>query len=117
MELIADESVDFGIIRILRERGYAVISITENFSSIKDQKVLEIANEKAVLLLTEDKDFGDLVYRFQLPHKGILLMRLSNLPRQERIKLAADIIDKNFENLKNNFSVLTHKGIRIRIVK
>lgn len=117
MELIADESVDFGIVRILRQKGYSVISVTEKFSGIKDTKVLEIANKKAILLLTEDKDFGDLVYRFQLQHKGILLMRLNNIARQERFKIVADLMDKYFEELKNNFSVLTHKGIRIRIVK
>lgn len=117
MELVVDESVDFGIIRILRERGYTVISVTENFSGIKDPKVLEIANEKGILLLTEDKDFGDLVYRFQLPHKGILLIRLNNITRLKRFKLVADLLDKYFDELKNNFSVFTHKGIRIRMVK
>ncbi len=117
MELIADESVDFGIVKILRERGYMVIYVTESFSGIKDSKVLEIANQKEILLLTEDKDFGDLVYRFQLQHKGILLMRLNNIARHERFKLVADLIDKYFEELKNNFTVITHKGIRIRIVK
>lgn len=117
MELLADESVDFGIIRILRDRGYSVTSVTEDLSGIKDPKVLELANNKSLLLLTEDKDFGDLVYRFKLPHKGILLIRLSNLARHERIKLVADSIDKYYNDLKNNFSVLTSRGLRIRIVK
>ncbi|MEO5570241.1 MAG: DUF5615 family PIN-like protein [Bacteroidia bacterium] len=75
MELIADESVDFGIIRLFRKRGIIVFSITEDFPQADDTKVLEIANGKALLLLTEDKDFGELAYRLKLHHKGILLIR------------------------------------------
>ena len=106
MELIADESVDFGIIALLRKKGIVVISITEDFPRADDTKVLEIANNKELLLLTEDKDFGELAYRLKLNHKGILLIRLSALERKNRIDLVAESIEKYFKELKNNFSVI-----------
>lgn len=73
-QLVADESVDFRIIIRLREVGFIVFAIAEEMPSITDQSVLDLAYEKNALLLTEDKDFGDLVFRLQLPHRGILLI-------------------------------------------
>jgi predicted nuclease of predicted toxin-antitoxin system len=115
MDLVADESVDFGIILRLRQKGINVTSISEDYSGSKDSEVLQIANNKNVLLITEDKDFGELTYRLKLEHKGILLIRLSDIPRKERIELASDTIEKYFDKLNNNFSVLNNRGLRIKI--
>jgi predicted nuclease of predicted toxin-antitoxin system len=60
MNLVADESVDSGIIRQLRKIGINVISISENSSGIKDNEVLKIADKNQCLLITEDKDLGEL---------------------------------------------------------
>lgn len=114
MNLVADESVDFGIIKRLRQEGFIVLSISEESHGIDDQKVLYIANLKRCLLITEDKDFGELTYRLKLKHHGILLIRLNNLPRMERIDLVSEILDKFQSELDMNFSVLTKKGIRIK---
>ncbi len=74
--IVADESVDFRIVSQLREVGFLVHSISEGQSSIKDEQVLAIAVDRDALLITEDKDFGELVFRFQLKHRGILLIRI-----------------------------------------
>ncbi len=86
--LLADESVDFAIISKLRELDFPVISITETRSGISDDKVLELAVEQDLLLITEDKDFGELTFRLKLKHCGILLIRLSDTARPDRINLA-----------------------------
>ena len=114
MILVADESVDFGIIMRLRQKGIIVVSIYEDFSGIKDTEVLKIAKDNKCLLITEDKDFGELTYRLKLEHKGILLIRLSEIPRKDRINLVPDIIETHFDKLENNFSVLTKRGLRIK---
>jgi predicted nuclease of predicted toxin-antitoxin system len=114
MTVVADESVDFGIILLLREKGIIVLSIAEESFGIKDEEVLSIAVKNQCLLITEDKDFGELTYRLKLEHKGILLIRLGELPRIERIELAAHFIEKHFSDLFNNFSVLDKRGIRIK---
>ncbi len=116
MNLVADESVDFGIILNLRNKGVTVFSIAENFPSINDTDVLSIAFEQGHILITEDKDFGELAYRLRLKHKGILLLRLSEIPRQARIESATQTILKHFEKLENNFSVLTKRGLRVKSV-
>lgn len=114
MLLVADESVDFGIIQRLRQKGISVISISEGSSGIKDADVLAIAFKNKCLLITEDKDFGELTYRLKLKHKGILLIRLGDLPRNERIELAAELVENRYDVLFNNFSVLDKRGARIK---
>lgn len=53
MSIVADESVDFGIVRILRQKGYHVISISKSFSGIEDDEVLEMAFQNKALLITD----------------------------------------------------------------
>jgi predicted nuclease of predicted toxin-antitoxin system len=114
MTIVADESVDFGVIIELRRKGIDVVSIYEDFSGIKDAEVLEIAKSKQCLLITEDKDFGELAYRLKLEHRGIMLIRLSDISRMERIKFVLKTIEQHFNMLENNFSVLTKRGLRIK---
>jgi predicted nuclease of predicted toxin-antitoxin system len=66
------------------------------------------------LLITEDKDFGELTYRLQLKHRGILLIRLSSIIRGERIMLVEKVLTEHFIELENKFSVVNEKGLRIK---
>ena len=61
-QIVADESVDFRIVTALRSVGLIVYSVAEELPSINDISVLSIAVEKEALLITEDKDFGELVF-------------------------------------------------------
>jgi predicted nuclease of predicted toxin-antitoxin system len=63
-KFLADESVDFRMVTHLREKGFEVQAILENHPGVSDDEVLQIAHESDAILITEDKDFGDLVYRF-----------------------------------------------------
>lgn len=114
MNLLADESVDFGIIEALRTQGYKVEAIIEINPSIDDDEILEIAIEKDSLLLTEDKDFGELTYRLKKPNRGILLIRLSGLTIEKKIEMVLETLDKYENELKDHFSVLSANKLRIR---
>lgn len=110
--IVADESVDFRIIAELRKIGLEVYSISEENPSIKDNLVLKIAYEKGALLLTEDKDFGELVFRLQFQHKGVLLIRVSKIPGS--ISLVSDAISKYYIEMIGKFSVIDDKKLRIK---
>jgi predicted nuclease of predicted toxin-antitoxin system len=114
MKLVADESVDFGIINRLRQKGFEVISVLEECSGVTDKDVLKIAVDKKCLLITEDKDFGELTYRLKLMHYGILLIRINDLGRKERIETVSKFIEQYFSDLNENFTVLTKRGLRIK---
>lgn len=112
LKLVADESVDFRIVQTLREAGFEVIAICELSPSITDKEVLQIAYTHKVLLITEDKDFGELVFRLQLPHNGILLIRIED--NSFKIKSAVQIIKSHLTELIGRFSVLTKERLRIK---
>lgn len=114
MLLVADESVDSLIINGLRNDGFDIYSISENKAGIDDLEVLKIANKFGSLLITEDKDFGELTYRLRIEHKGILLIRLADISRNERVLFATKIISEHAEKLSNKFSVLNKNGLRIK---
>lgn len=79
MELLADEGVDRRIVERVRQDGHRVSYVAELEPGISDEEVLEMANSGSLILLTMDKDFGDLAYRMKRVFSGIVLIRLSGL--------------------------------------
>jgi len=112
--LLADESVDFRIIRFLREKNINVYSILENHPGIPDNQVIEIAKEKHSILLTEDSDFGEFVFSFQNKANSIIFLRYDT-KHIEEIKLTIiNILEKYQSALYGKFVVITPTKIRLR---
>jgi predicted nuclease of predicted toxin-antitoxin system len=76
VKIVADENVDKEIVDRLRADGHEVLYIAEENAGIDDGTVLDRSLETGAVLLTADKDFGDLVFRQRLLHAGVLLARL-----------------------------------------
>lgn len=114
---VADENFDFAVVRQLRNNGFSVIAIAESFSSIPDTQVLQIALDRQAILLTEDKNFGELVHRLRMNHCGILLVRLLKLDSAEKSKRVMDVIMNQGNELMYSFSVLSNEQLRIRPAK
>ena len=113
MKLVADESVEGQVVSALRDAGYSVHFIAETSPAIADNEVLAIAYREQALLITADKDFGDLVYRQRRPHSGVLLMRVSeNQAENAAVTLAA--IQQHGTQMLHRFSVLSDGMLRIR---
>ena len=79
MTFVADEGVDGAVVAELRSEGYDVLYVADMSPGISDDEVLNRANGKQALLVTEDKDFGELVFRLGRIHKGVVLLRLNGL--------------------------------------
>lgn len=110
--IVADESVDYRIITRLIEIGITVYAIAKESPSITDSQVLSVAVEKKALLITEDKDFGELVFRLQLSHYGILLIRMDEA--DYKIDSVAAAILRHYKDLINRFSVINNQKLRIK---
>jgi len=77
MKFLLDENVDLPLGDYLNARGYDVTAVALDYTrSIEDHEVLEIARAEDRILITNDKDFGELIYRQQLEHTGVILFRL-----------------------------------------
>ncbi|WP_420458155.1 DUF5615 family PIN-like protein [Neolewinella sp.] len=108
MTFLADESVDFNIVKQLREAGLEIMSIIETTPGIPDKLVLQRANELQTVLITEDKDFGELTYRLKLPNHGIVL-RMDGEPLDHKLTQIRQLIAVYGDRLKSSFCVLTGK--------
>lgn len=90
MEFLADESCDFAAVRALRADGYDVVAVAEVASGAPDEVVLELARTSGRILLTEDKDFGQLVYADRQATGGVILIRF---PARARGSLAITVVN------------------------
>lgn len=116
MNLLADESVERQIVERLRRDGHEVLYVAEIEPSITDDIVLERANEKSALLVTGDKDFGELVFRDQrLATGGVILLRLSGLSAARKAGIVSDAFGEHEAEFPNHFSVISPGRIRIRL--
>lgn len=110
MDLLADECV----VDHLREEGYKVLYVAEMAPSISDSMILKKANKKNALLLTADKDFGELVFRQNHITAGVLLFRLAGLSQMEKTKIVSSVIRKHSSELFQSFTVVSRGMVRIR---
>src|SRR3990172_2080429 len=74
-DTLAHESCDFAVVRALRAAGHDVVAIAEVTPRAEDDAVIDLAVREERLLLTEDKDFGQLVYARGRRTAGVLLLR------------------------------------------
>jgi predicted nuclease of predicted toxin-antitoxin system len=114
MKLLADESVDGPIVARLRSDGHQVAWIADDSPGLKDEAVLARAHGDGVVLISADKDFGELVYRRRSPHAGVLLLRLSGLDEAEKCDLVSRAVNERGAELGGAFSVLANDTLRIR---
>ena len=114
MKILADENIDFRLIKLLRENHIDVLSVAEIKFGITDIEVINLANEHNCLLITEDKDFGELSFRLQLIHKGILLLRVNSMASNVRNLYILENILQFYNEMINKFSVLNEKMLRIK---
>jgi len=114
MKFVADESVDFPIVERLRQDGHSVWAVVEMDAGIADDLVLDHANRQNAVLLTADKDFGELVFRLKRLNLGVVLVRLAGLPPKRKAEIVARVIAEKGEELKEAFSVITANTLRIR---
>lgn len=116
MKLVIDENISRYITDRLRHDGHTLILAQDVVQAHPDEDVLAYALQENAVVLTEDTDFGDLVLRQRLPTAGVLLLRLSGMPRAQQPDYIAQTIAAHASALPNTFAVLTRQGIRLRPV-
>lgn len=114
MKIVADENVAKPIVDRLRQAGHEVMYITEISPAIADDEVLKVASQGGALLLTDDKDFGELVYHQHQQTLGVLYIRLPKLSNSAKANTIEQVLTNYGAQLINAFSVVTPHKIRIR---
>ena len=113
MRFLADESCDFSVVRALRSAGHDVLAVAELASGSDDVMVMDVALREGRVLLTEDKDFGQLVYAHSKQSSGVLLVRYPAQARKALSKAVVSFVAKAEAELPGSFIVMTPGRIRI----
>lgn len=79
-----------------------------------DEEVLQEANDRGPLLLTADKDFGELVFRQGRAHPGVVLFRLTGLSNVTKAEIVAEVCQERASELLQAFRVVSPGQVRIR---
>jgi predicted nuclease of predicted toxin-antitoxin system len=113
MNFLADESCAGPVIRALREAGHDVVAISEVAVGAADDEVLERAlNEKRVLI-TEDRDFGELVYARGRSSAGVILVRFPSRARRAKPATVVEAVAKLGPRLHDSFTVVEPGRVRV----
>ena len=113
MNFVADENVSVAVINRLRSDGHEVWSASEHMAGAADPLVLQTAVRLGALLLTEDKDFGELVYRLGAESGGVLPIRLGGLTPVLKAAAVAAVVEEHGARLLGAYAVLSPRHVRI----
>lgn len=114
MKFLADECCDADIVASLRADGHDVLYIMEFKPGAIDQDVLKKAFDEGRILLTEDKDFGELVFYMKKPARGIVLLRFDVRQRNFKLPRLKQLLHTKGEKLEGFFVVVDPEKFRFR---
>ena len=114
MQFIVDESTGAAVVEYLRSLGHDVLSMAETIPQADDSIILDRATTEKRILITNDKDFGELVFRTGQAHWGVILLRLRDESAVNRVRMVKIIVEGYAARLAGHFVVATERGIRIR---
>jgi predicted nuclease of predicted toxin-antitoxin system len=111
---IVNENVAGTVIRTLRDRGHDVVSVKESHRGAADPHILARAQVEQRVVVTHDKDFGELAFRCGLPAgSGVILLRLSGASPESDNRRVLDVLESSID-WTGNFAVVTDDRVRIR---
>ncbi|MBI4769091.1 MAG: DUF5615 family PIN-like protein [Chloroflexi bacterium] len=112
MRFLVDECTGPAVARWLREQGHEVFSIYNEASGADDDEVIQRAFAGRWILITNDKDFGEKVYRERRPHRGVVLLRLADERTRVKLEVLKQLLGSHADRLPDHFVVVTEKTVR-----
>lgn len=112
LRFLADESCDFAVVRALRSKGYDVLAVSEYMQRSDDRELIEQSYRENRILLTEDKDFGWLVFASHAVSAGVILIRYPNNVRSKLGQSVLQLVERHGDELVNAFVVVQPGQIR-----
>jgi predicted nuclease of predicted toxin-antitoxin system len=114
VNVLVDVSAGRTIADLIRSLGHDTAFVRDRDPAMADADILAWAVAEGRLVVTMDKDFGDLVYRSGQPHAGVLLLRLEAARTAEKVRVVTDILAAHAADLPGHFSVYQNGRLRIR---
>lgn len=113
LRFMADENCDFAVVRALRAQGFDVLAVSEHTHRSDDRLLIDQAAREQRILLTEDKDFGWLVYVSHVESAGVILLRYPGNKRAGLVEALLQLIEDQDDGLRGRFVVMQPGRVRI----
>lgn len=108
--------IDVGVGRIIEnwlvQQKFSVIAISTLNPEMADIDIIELANKEDAIIISMDKDFGELVFKNKIPHKGVLLLRLEDAVAEEKLAVIQNIFPEHLLDIKNKFAAYQNGKLR-----
>jgi predicted nuclease of predicted toxin-antitoxin system len=114
LKFLVDENVDIRIVKRLKDNNFPVVSVFDTHRGISDIQVIELAKTESAIIVTEDKDFGDLVFSHKIDTIGVLFLRYHFKDLDKLISSLQSVVEKHKKDLYNRFVVITPEKVRFR---
>lgn len=112
MRFLVDECTGPGVAAWLGQQGHEVFSVYDQARGSKDDFLIQKAFSENWVLITNDKDFGEMIYREHRPHRGVVFLRLADERTPVKIAVLQALLDNHAGRLPDNFVVVTEDRVR-----
>ena len=112
MRFLVDECTGPAMARWLREQKHEVFSVYEEARGMDDDAIIQKAFDENWILITNDKDFGEKVYRERRPHRGVVFLRLEDERTAKKIDTIRRLLEGHADRLADRFVVVTETQVR-----
>lgn len=113
MQFLVDECVGSSVSNFLKSKNHVIFSIFDEWRGAKDDEILDKCFKENYILITSDKDFGEMIFNQQKRHKGVILLRCEPNKFSKKIEVLDKLLQNYTDKLENNFVVVTNNKVRI----
>jgi predicted nuclease of predicted toxin-antitoxin system len=112
MRFLVDECTGPAVAEWLREQKHEVFSVYDEARGLDDEAIIQKAFTENWILITNDKDFGEKIYREGHPHRGVILLRLDDERAAVKIEVLRRLLQCYADRLPDQFVVVTEMKVR-----
>ena len=112
MRFLVDECTGPAVAAWLRRHDHDVFSVYEQARGLDDAQVIQMALDEGRILITNDKDFGEKVFRDRRPHRGVILLRLEDERAASKIAALSHLLRQYPERIQGAFVVVSEHRVK-----
>jgi predicted nuclease of predicted toxin-antitoxin system len=114
LRLLVNVSLGLSLESWIRESDHDAVFVREIDPRLSDAAILQQAQQEDRIVVTMDKDFGELVFRSRHPHRGVLLLRFEEQSASASVPILSEILERHAARLQGSFAVYQNGHLRIR---
>ncbi len=112
MRFLVDECTGPAVASWLRDQNHDVFSVFDEARGMEDDDIIRKALSEKWILITNDKGFGEKVYRDGQLHRGVILLRLEDERPASKIQILTRLLERYSDRIPNSFLVVTERQVR-----